>query len=100
MKPPPPIFPAAGYVTARANAVATAASTALPPCFIIETPTSEAGREIETTTPCWQLISSLEYLPEGRRAAVLVCAFGCAQPGKAIVKKNAATPLKVFFIKA
>src|SRR5262245_56839415 len=34
MKPPPPMFPASGYVTASVNAAATAASTALPPCFI------------------------------------------------------------------
>ena len=31
MKPPPPIFPAEGCVTASANPTATAASTALPP---------------------------------------------------------------------
>ena len=31
MKPPPPRFPASGRVTARANAVAIAASIALPP---------------------------------------------------------------------
>ena len=30
-KPPPPMLPAVGWVTASANAVATAASTALPP---------------------------------------------------------------------
>src|SRR5438128_2534078 len=52
MNPPPPILPAAGYVTARANAVATAASTALPPCFKTSTPTSLAGAETETTMPC------------------------------------------------
>ena len=33
MKPPPPILPARGYVTAIAKPVATAASTALPPCL-------------------------------------------------------------------
>src|ERR1700738_4141419 len=31
MTPPPPRLPASGYVTASVNAIATAASTALPP---------------------------------------------------------------------
>src|SRR5690349_7299234 len=35
MKPPPPILPASGYVTASVNAIATAASTALPPSLKI-----------------------------------------------------------------
>src|SRR5207249_1946479 len=36
----------------RANAVATAASTALPPLLRISTPTSEPGADTETTMPC------------------------------------------------
>src|ERR1019366_9192906 len=51
MNPPPPILPATGCVTASAKAVATAASTALPPCFRTARPTSEAGSETVTTTP-------------------------------------------------
>src|SRR6266702_2767612 len=35
MKPPPPILPASGYVTASVKAIATAASTALPPSLKI-----------------------------------------------------------------
>ena len=38
MKPPPPRLPAAGCTTARAKPVATAASTALPPCSRMLTP--------------------------------------------------------------
>src|SRR5947199_8085559 len=52
MKPPPPRFPACGYVTARAKAVATAASTALPPFLRISRPTSDPGAETDTTRPC------------------------------------------------
>src|SRR5947209_19991393 len=51
MKPPPPTLPASGQVTARANAVATAASTALPPFFRMTTPTSDAGPDTDTTMP-------------------------------------------------
>jgi hypothetical protein len=49
MNPPPPKFPAVGYVTARAKAVATAASTALPPWVRISAPTCEAIAESVTT---------------------------------------------------
>ena len=51
MNPPPPMFPALGCVTASANAVATAASTALPPFFRIPAPTSDAGAEVVITIP-------------------------------------------------
>ena len=51
MNPPPPMFPAMGYVTAIANAVATAASTALPPALRMATPTSAAGADAHTTMP-------------------------------------------------
>src|SRR5882757_8985793 len=52
MKPPPPIPHDAGFVTPTANAVATAASTALPPCFRISTPACAASSLSETTIPC------------------------------------------------
>ena len=42
MKPPPPMLPADGCVTASANPTATAASTAFPPAFSTATPTSVA----------------------------------------------------------
>src|SRR4051812_41303841 len=51
MNPPPPMFPAPGYVTASAKAVATAASTAFPPRARIDAPTSEAGAELLITIP-------------------------------------------------
>src|SRR5690242_200715 len=51
MNPPPPMLPALGCVTASANAVATAASTALPPLFRIAAPTSEAGADVVITIP-------------------------------------------------
>src|SRR3954468_9480897 len=51
MKPPPPMFPASGNVTASAKAVATAASTALPPSRKTSRPTSDAGGETDTTVP-------------------------------------------------
>src|ERR1043166_6305172 len=51
MNPPPPMFPAAGGVTASADAVATAATTALPPLRRTAAPTSEAIPSTETTSP-------------------------------------------------
>src|SRR5262245_6017914 len=47
MKPPPPMFPAVGWVTASANAVATAASTAVPP-------SASASRPIVAAIVLWQ----------------------------------------------
>src|SRR6516162_3219787 len=52
MKPPPPMFPAAGSTTASAKAVATAASTALPPFSRISTPAREASSSSVVTIPC------------------------------------------------
>src|SRR5579864_1700530 len=52
MKPPPPMLRAGGCTTARANPVATAASTALPPACIMSTPTSEAKACTLTTMAC------------------------------------------------
>src|SRR5690349_21463869 len=51
MKPPPPRLPAAGCVTCRANATAIAASTALPPRFMISTPTRDATSFVDATMP-------------------------------------------------
>ena len=51
MNPPPPMLPAVGYVTASANPVATAASTALPPFASTSRPTSLAMLLAETTIP-------------------------------------------------
>ncbi len=49
MNPPPPMLPASGWTTARANPTATAASTALPPCRSMSRPTSLAMGLPETT---------------------------------------------------
>ena len=49
MKPPPPIFPADGYETAKANSVAIIASKALPPFLRISTPILLASSLAETT---------------------------------------------------
>ena len=51
MNPPPPRLPALGCVTARAYAVATAASTAFPPISSIRTPTCVAWSSTDTTMP-------------------------------------------------
>ena len=52
MKPPPPILPARGRVTASAKPTATAASTALPPRFRMSSPTRDASASWVTTMPC------------------------------------------------
>ena len=46
------MFPASGYVTARANPVATAASTAFPPRRRISTPASAASLLLLATIAC------------------------------------------------
>src|SRR6056297_1073664 len=51
MKPPPPRFPASGQVTAKASAVAIAASTAFPPAANTSRPASLAAAELLVTTP-------------------------------------------------
>ncbi len=52
MKPPPPMLPARGRVTASAKPTATAASTALPPRFSMSNPTRDASASWLTTMPC------------------------------------------------
>src|SRR3972149_5524948 len=49
MNPPPPMLPASGSTTASAKPTATAASTALPPCFRTSTPASLASGCADTT---------------------------------------------------
>ena len=51
MKPPPPGPATNGTVTPSALAVATAASTALPPCFSTSMPAWLAPTSIEATAP-------------------------------------------------
>src|SRR5262245_47791792 len=52
MNPPPPMLPAPGYVTASANPVATAASTAFPPRRMISRPTLLAIESLLETIAC------------------------------------------------
>ena len=52
MKPPPPMLPAEGCVTESAKPTATAASTALPPAFMISTPIRVALASALATAPC------------------------------------------------
>src|SRR5208337_2406379 len=53
MKPPPPMLPARGRVTASAKPTATAASTALPPSRKTSSPTRDAAASWVTTMPCF-----------------------------------------------
>ena len=52
MKAPPPIPLAIGLTTPTHNAVATAASTACPPCLSMDAPISEQRSSSAATTPC------------------------------------------------
>src|SRR5881275_3286688 len=81
MNPPPPRLPAAGQVTAIASAVATAASTALPPFFMMSTPTCAAIPLVAAIIPCFATAGSrnAEYaaVAEKRRrnaTAFRICA--------------------------
>ncbi len=70
MNPPPPILPALGSTAASAKAVATAASTALPPSRSTATPTSVASAWSATTMPCAPSaagVSSGKGQPSGTR---------------------------------
>src|SRR5205807_6781770 len=56
MNPPPPMFPAAGCTTAKAKPVATAASTAFPPCCMMVAPALDASSWTLTTMACFAWI--------------------------------------------
>src|SRR5437868_695138 len=72
MNPPPPMLPAAGYVTASANAVATAASTALPPALRTDTPAADASGQTETTTPLPKLLGSSPASARGDKRLTVI----------------------------
>src|SRR5689334_409481 len=74
MNPPPPMFPASGQATARAKAVATAASTELPPAWRMERPTSAAAGETQTTAPWVQV--TVEEIGRSAGGAGSAVAFG------------------------
>ena len=79
------MFPAVGQVTAIANAVATAASTALPPFFMISTPTSDAILEEDVTMP---------FNAPDRVAAGPGIGGNCAEDGQ-IAVTSVATKLRI-----
>src|SRR5580765_5098936 len=58
MKPPPPMLPALGCTTAKAKAVATAASTAVPPAAITSAPMRDAISFDEETIPFWERVGT------------------------------------------
>src|SRR5438445_569542 len=62
MNPPPPMFPACGCTTAKANPAATAASMAFPPLRITSTPASVANE--------WTLATIAFSACEGRMPAL------------------------------
>src|SRR5688500_9276850 len=93
MNPPPPMLPAVGCVTASANPVATAASTALPPRRRMSAPTSEAIDDVETTSPVREGTPAESLAGSGAIATVagvaLVC--GVAQAARyGVIATNAA----------
>ena len=74
MNPPPPMLPALGSTTARANPTATAASTALPPERSTSSPTRVARTSAVTTMPfCPTPVGSrpLNSQSKGKADAVL-----------------------------
>src|SRR5213592_4296388 len=84
MKPPPPMLPALGWVTASANAVATAASTAFPPLARMAAPASHAGADVHTTSP------SLDETPSSLDATTARCAGSASKAirGSATVRSK------------
>ena len=76
MKPPPPMLPAVGCVTARASAVAMAPSMALPPFLITVQPTSDAMSLAEMTMPPRARYGVLPAASGSVRAATSSAAIG------------------------
>ena len=73
MNPPPPIFPASGWVTSSAKPTATAASMALPPALRMSRPTSLAIALPDATMPCGA--SAMRAVPVYRHDGAI--AAGC-----------------------
>src|SRR5690606_42065264 len=72
MNPPPPRLPAEGYTTARANCVAIAASTALPPALRMSSPTLVASGCAETTMAESAITPVVARMPCGGRQATAI----------------------------
>src|SRR5690349_3894384 len=83
MYPPPPRLPANGNVTASANPVATAASTALPPARMISSPAALASALLLATIA---VLAKVPSAPGLNRHGVgkLAGRTGCAQSGGAV----------------
>src|SRR3990167_4933894 len=85
MKPPPPILPASGWVTASAKATATAASTALPPAFKMSTPIMAASRSGPATMP-WRATVGL-----AANSGCIACAWARLANRRSATKANTAS---------
>src|SRR5438128_1202531 len=68
------MLPAEGFVTASANAVATAASTALPPSHSTSTPTWGATKFWEATIPLRARVGAVEAVARAAAARTVVTA--------------------------
>ena len=78
MKPPPPMLPAFGKVTASAKPTATAASTALPPRASTSRPISVARLSWLATIPCGAVATCAAATPELSRMKRFCAASGVA----------------------
>src|SRR5258708_3012363 len=95
MKPPPPMLPALGCVTASAKAVATAASTALPPLASTPAPASQAGAEVQTTIPSFDWTPSAAGCRPPPPRLWWASMAGAGSTAKVIIAKNAAARILV-----
>ena len=84
-KPPPPILPFEGDVTANVNPVATTASNAFPPFFKKSIPTFEAIFDVDETAPFLLLLSTFFLLHVEIIAATKI---HCNKIFKALVNFN------------
>src|SRR5258705_12085150 len=101
INPPPPIFPAAGSTTAKANAVATAASIALPPFCRISTPARDASSSSVATMPLAPRTASLGHAASDSARSLYfegVCASRPDPNAKIAAAKNARRHVTLFFI--
>src|ERR1700728_3578343 len=100
MKPPPPMLPARGYVTAMAKPTATAASTALPPFCRTSAPMRAASASCATTMPslattawAWPTSASEPPLPSASSANARTPGAAIARKVRSIRRRGGATAL-------
>ena len=84
-KPPPPILPFEGDVTARVKPVATIASNAFPPFFKKSIPTCEAIFDVDETAPFLLLLSIFSILHD---KIMVETKIHCNKILKALVNSN------------